>query len=47
MGDEKSKVLRFGGERVRVIPESIRFKDAEINIDIRQKIYRAFMKASN
>ncbi len=40
MGDEKSKVLRWR-KRVRVIPESIRFKDAEIKTDIRQKIYRA------
>ncbi len=40
MGDERSNVLRWR-KRVRVIPESIRFKDPNITPDIRQKIYRA------
>jgi predicted DNA-binding transcriptional regulator YafY len=40
MGDERSNVLRWR-KRVRVIPESIRFKDPDISSDIRQKIYRA------
>ena len=40
MGDVRSNVLRWR-KRVRVIPESIRFKDPNINPDIRQKIYRA------
>lgn len=40
MGDEKSNVLRWR-KRVRVIPESLRFKDPKIDSEIRQKIYRA------
>ena len=40
MGNERSKILRWRN-RVRVIPESIRFKEPEIKTDIRQKLYRA------
>ena len=40
MGDERSNVLRWR-KRVRVIPESIRFKDPKIKSNVRQKIYRA------
>ena len=40
MGDERSNILRWR-KRVRVIPESIRFKEPNVNSEIRQKIYRA------
>ena len=40
MGNERSNILRWR-KRVRVIPESIRFKDPNIGSDIRQKIYQA------
>lgn len=40
MGDEKSNILRWR-KRVRVIPESIRFKEPKINLMVRQKLYRA------
>lgn len=40
MGDARSNILRWR-KRVRVIPESIRFKDPNIAPNIRQKIYRA------
>ena len=39
MGDERSNVLRWR-KRVRVIPESIRFKDPNITPDIRQNLSR-------
>jgi predicted DNA-binding transcriptional regulator YafY len=39
-GNEKSNVLRWR-KRVRVIPETIRFKEAPVKSEIRQKIYQA------
>ncbi|MDC2980605.1 WYL domain-containing protein [Gammaproteobacteria bacterium] len=39
-GNEKSKLNKWRN-RVRVIPENIRFKEPKINLDIRQKLYRA------
>ncbi len=40
LGDQKSNILRWR-KRVRVIPENIRFKEAKINSEIREKLYRA------
>ena len=38
--NEKSNILRWR-KRVRVIPESLRFKEPKINLMVRQKLYRA------
>ena len=40
IGNEKSKLLNWR-KRVKVIPESIRFKDPKVSLEIRQKLYRA------
>ena len=40
LGNQKSNILRWR-KRVRVIPENIRFKEAKINSEIREKLYRA------
>ena len=40
LGDQKSNVLRWR-KRVRVIPENIRFKEAKIDLENREKLYRA------
>ena len=44
MGEAKSKISRWR-KRVKVIPESIRFKDPKINHEIRQDIYRAVFES--
>ena len=38
--NEKSKLNKWR-KRVKVIPENIRFKDPKINLEVRQKLYRA------
>ena len=40
IGNEKSKLLNWR-KRVKVIPESIRFKEPKVSLEIRQKLYRA------
>ena len=40
IGNEKSKLLNWR-KRVKVIPESIRFKEPKVSMEIRQKIYQA------
>ena len=40
LGEEKSKLNKWR-KRVKVIPESIRFKEPKVNLSLRQKIYRA------
>ena len=40
MGSEKTKLARWR-KRVKVVSENMRFKDPEVNLDLRQKIYRA------
>ena len=43
--NEKSKILRWR-KRVRVIPESIRFKEAKIEPELRHKIYKAVFEGN-
>ena len=40
IGNEKSKLLNWR-KRVKVIPESIRFKEPKVSLEIRQKLYQA------
>ena len=40
IGNEKSKLLNWR-KRVKVIPESVRFKEPRVSLDIRQKLYQA------
>ena len=40
IGNQKTKLNNWR-KRVRVIPESLRFKDPKINLDLRQKLYQA------
>ena len=40
VGSEKTKLARWR-KRVKVVSENMRFKDPEVNLDLRQKIYRA------
>ena len=40
IGNEKSKLLNWR-KRVKVIPESIRFKEPKVSMEIRQKLYQA------
>ena len=45
LGSEKSKLARWRN-RVKVIPESIRFKEPVVNVEIRQKLYRAVFEGT-
>ncbi len=45
MGNEKSKLLNWR-KRVKVIPESIRFKEPKVSMEIRQKLYRAVYEST-
>ena len=40
VGSEKTKLARWR-KRVKVVSENMRFKDPKVNLDVRQKIYRA------
>ena len=40
IGSEKTKLARWR-KRVKVVSENMRFKDPKVNLDVRQKIYRA------
>ena len=40
IGNEKSKLLNWR-KRVKVIPESVRFKEPKVSLEIRQKLYQA------
>ena len=40
LGSEKTKLARWR-KRVKVVSENMRFKDPKVNLDVRQKIYRA------